>query len=181
MNRLIDLLIASVGLIAFLLLSCLLYPIGKAYFLKQRSYLFRQPRVGLNGSIFTIYKLQTLNELGVPISIYGKALRKLSLDEFPQFLNVLIGDMAIVGPRPMPVAEYEGFRGLIRDYDIRHKVKPGMTGLAQAFGYRGSVNLQTMRRRVKLDKLYIKNKTTILDLKIIIATICSGLAYKNAK
>ncbi len=104
----------------------------------------------------------------------GAFLRKTSLDEFPQFLNVLQGDMSVVGPRPHPIKLNEKFKPLINKYTIRHYVKPGVTGLAQVMGYRGETKLvRDMRNRITLDRFYIENWSFYFDVKIIFMTAVS--------
>lgn len=104
----------------------------------------------------------------------GAFLRKTSLDEFPQFINVLRGEMSVVGPRPHPIKLNEKFRPLIHKYMIRHYVKPGVTGLAQVMGYRGETRLiRDMRNRITLDRFYIENWSFYFDVKIILMTIWS--------
>jgi putative colanic acid biosynthesis UDP-glucose lipid carrier transferase len=101
----------------------------------------------------------------------GARLRKLSLDELPQFVNVLQGRMSIVGPRPHAVAHNETYRKVIKGYMVRHKVKPGITGLAQVNGYRGEISsLDKMQRRVEYDLEYLRNWSLRLDLAIILRT-----------
>jgi len=110
------------------------------------------------------------------ITRLGAFLRKTSLDEFPQFLNVLWGDMSIVGPRPHPIKLNEKFHPLINKYMIRHYVKPGVTGLAQVKGYRGETKLlREMRNRIRLDRFYISTWSFGFDVKIIFMTIISVL------
>ena len=104
----------------------------------------------------------------------GKFLRKSSLDEIPQFFNVLVGDMSVIGPRPHPLKLNEQFSSRIEKLMSRHYVKPGITGLAQSMGYRGETkNIQDMRNRIKLDRFYIENWSFYLDIKIIIQTVVS--------
>ena len=108
------------------------------------------------------------------ITPIGQFLRKTSLDEFPQFINVLKGDMSIIGPRPHPLKLNEQFHSRIEKFMARQYIKPGITGLAQAKGFRGETqNEISMKSRVKLDRFYIENWSFQLDLKIIIATIVS--------
>ena len=101
----------------------------------------------------------------------GAFLRKYSLDELPQFVNVLQGRMSVVGPRPHAVAHNEEYRTLIKGYMIRHKVNPGITGLAQVNGYRGETkDVEEMAQRVKYDLIYLRNWSLGLDLKIMYRT-----------
>jgi len=106
------------------------------------------------------------------ITRVGSILRKTSLDEFPQFINVFLGDMSVVGPRPHMLSHTEKYSKLIEKFMARHFVKPGITGLAQAKGYRGETgNLSLMKNRVRFDRFYIENWSLLLDLKIIVLTI----------
>ena len=102
----------------------------------------------------------------------GQFIRKTSLDEFPQFINVFKGDMSVVGPRPHMLKHTEQYSALIDKYMVRHLVKPGVTGWAQVTGYRGETKtLEQMEGRVKRDVWYIENWTFFLDLKIIVVTL----------
>lgn len=155
--------------------------------------LFKQRRYGLNGETVNIWKFRTMsvcedNE-SVPqakkndprITSLGKFLRRTSLDEFPQLINVLQGKMSLVGPRPHAVAHNEQYRKLIHGYMLRHKVKPGITGWAQVCGWRGETDtLDKMEKRVECDLEYIRNWSLWLDLKIIWLTLCRGFFGKNA-
>lgn len=108
------------------------------------------------------------------ITRMGKFLRKSSIDELPQFINVLLGDMSLIGPRPHPIKLNEQFEPLISNMMSRHYVKPGITGLAQCMGYRGETQtLADMENRVRLDRYYIENWTFWLDIKIIFLTVIS--------
>ena len=111
----------------------------------------------------------------------GAFLRKTSLDELPQFFNVLSGNMSIVGPRPHAIAHNNEFRGSIWGYMQRHKVKPGLTGLAQVHGYRGETETkEKMQKRVRYDMEYLNNWSIWLDLKIILKTPFVLLKGENA-
>jgi putative colanic acid biosynthesis UDP-glucose lipid carrier transferase len=153
---------------------------------------FKQRRYGLNGRVVRVYKFRTMlvTEDGenVPqakqddsrITPFGAFLRRTSLDELPQFFNVLTGDMSIVGPRPHAVSHNEQYRRLIHGYMLRHKVKPGVTGWAQINGWRGETDtLEKMRRRLEFDLEYVRNWSLALDLKIIGLTILRGFNGKN--
>jgi putative colanic acid biosysnthesis UDP-glucose lipid carrier transferase len=108
------------------------------------------------------------------ITRMGKFLRKSSIDELPQFINVLLGNMSLIGPRPHPIKLNEQFEPLISNMMSRHYVKPGITGLAQCMGYRGETQtLADMENRVRLDRYYIENWTFWLDIKIIFLTVIS--------
>ena len=108
----------------------------------------------------------------VRITGIGKFLRKTSLDEFPQFFNVLMGDMSVVGPRPHMLSHTDEYSLLIKKYMVRQLVKPGITGPAQVRGYRGETKeLQDMEGRVRLDVWYIENWSLALDINLIFQTI----------
>ena len=115
------------------------------------------------------------------VTRFGAFLRRTSLDELPQFINVLQGRMSIVGPRPHAVAHNEMYRKLIRGYMIRHKVKPGITGLAQVNGLRGETDtVEKMKARIDYDLAYLRNWSLALDLRIILKTAAVVLLHKNA-
>jgi len=115
------------------------------------------------------------------ITRFGAFLRRTSLDELPQFINVLQGRMSVVGPRPHAVAHNEMYRKLIRGYMIRHKVKPGITGLAQVNGFRGETEtVDKMKARIEHDLAYLRNWSLLLDLQIILKTVVVVLGKQNA-
>jgi putative colanic acid biosynthesis UDP-glucose lipid carrier transferase len=115
------------------------------------------------------------------ITPFGAFLRRTSLDELPQFFNVLQGRMSVVGPRPHAVSHNEEYRKLIQGYMWRHKVKPGITGLAQVQGWRGETDtLNKMEKRVECDLDYIRDWSVWLDLKIVVQTVIHGFVNKNA-
>ena len=145
---------------------------------------FRQRRNGLDGEEISIYKFRSMRVQddgnvvpqavkGDPrITPFGAFIRRTSLDELPQFINVLQGSMSIVGPRPHAVAHNEMYRKLITGYMVRHKVKPGITGWAQVNGFRGETDtLEKMQARVDYDLDYLRNWSLQLDLKIIVKTV----------
>ena len=157
--------------------------------------IFRQKRHGWNGETINIWKFRSMfvhqedSELTVTqaskgdprITPLGRFLRSSSLDELPQFINVLMGTMSIVGPRPHAVAHNLEYREHIPRYMLRHKVKPGITGWAQVNGLRGETDtIDKMEARVQADLYYIENWSLWLDLKIIFMTIFKGFAGKNA-
>ena len=108
------------------------------------------------------------------ITPIGAFLRKTSLDEIPQFFNVLAGNMSVVGPRPHPIKLNEQYSSQIHKFNHRHSVKPGITGLAQAKGYRGeTATFEKMNNRVRLDRLYVERWLFVLDIKIIFLTLWS--------
>jgi putative colanic acid biosynthesis UDP-glucose lipid carrier transferase len=115
------------------------------------------------------------------VTTFGSFLRRTSLDELPQFFNVIQGQMSLVGPRPHPVAMNEEYRKLVPGYMLRHKVKPGITGLAQINGFRGETDtLEKMEKRVKHDLEYLRQWSILLDLQIIVKTIITGAWKSNA-
>jgi putative colanic acid biosysnthesis UDP-glucose lipid carrier transferase len=155
--------------------------------------IFRQRRYGLDGSEIKVFKFRTMRvcEDGQRIvqtvkddsrvTAFGGFLRRTSLDELPQFFNVLNGSMSIVGPRPHAVAHNEYYRRLIPGYMLRHKVRPGLTGWAQINGWRGETEtLEKMEKRVEYDLEYLRRWSLWFDLKIIILTILRGFKDSHA-
>lgn len=155
--------------------------------------IFKQRRYGLDGEYIKIYKFRSMSVCedgpNVPqakkgdarITPLGGFLRRTSLDELPQFFNVLQGRMSVVGPRPHAVAHNEEYRKVIRSYMLRHKVKPGITGWAQVNGWRGETDsLDKMEKRVEYDLFYIENWSPWLDMKIVLLTIIHGMINKQA-
>lgn len=154
--------------------------------------LFAQKRYGLDGEEIFVYKFRSMTvcEDGdnikqatrndVRITKLGAFLRKYSLDELPQFVNVLQGRMSIVGPRPHAVAHNEMYRGMIKGYMMRHKVKPGITGWAQVNGYRGETDtIEKMQKRIEYDLDYLRNWSLGLDTLIILNTIVTVFKTEN--
>jgi putative colanic acid biosynthesis UDP-glucose lipid carrier transferase len=145
--------------------------------------LFTQKRTGIYGKVFKCYKLRTMRmnpnadtlqatKNDPRTTKIGSFLRRTNLDEFPQFINVFLGDMSVVGPRPHMLKHTEQYSKLIDKYMIRHLVKPGITGWAQITGYRGETRtLEQMEGRVKRDVWYLENWSFFLDLKIIVVTL----------
>lgn len=182
LKRLTDIVVASGAL---LLLSPLFLAIGlMVKFTSPGPMIFRQRRYGLDGAEITIYKFRSMHVLedgdhieqarpGDPrLTRVGGFLRRTSLDELPQLINVLQGRMSLVGPRPHAVAHNEQYRRLIKGYMIRHKVPPGITGLAQVNGYRGETSrLEEMQARVACDIEYLRHWSLMLDLKILWYTL----------
>jgi len=155
--------------------------------------IFKQKRYGLDGKEFTMYKFRSMTSLDDGnliiqatknddrVTKIGSLLRRLSLDELPQFFNVIKGDMSIVGPRPHAVAHNEEYKKLIPKYMQRHLMKPGITGWAQINGLRGETrNIQQMKNRIDFDLHYINTWSLWFDIKIILLTIFKGFAHKNA-
>jgi putative colanic acid biosynthesis UDP-glucose lipid carrier transferase len=143
---------------------------------------FKQSRPGLNEEEFNCYKFRSMQinqttEIEASrndprVTRIGKFIRKTSIDELPQFFNVLVGDMSVVGPRPHLWAQNKTYGRKIKKYMIRHHVKPGVTGLAQVKGYRGEIETEDdMVNRIKFDVFYIENWSMWMDIKIIIQTI----------
>lgn len=155
--------------------------------------LFKQHRYGLRGERIEVWKFRsmTVTEDGEDITQasrgdsritrFGAFLRRTSLDELPQFINVLQGSMSIVGPRPHAVAHNEQYRKSIDGYMLRHLVKPGITGLAQVNGWRGETDTdEKMQKRIDYDLEYLRNWSLALDIKIILLTLIKGFVNKNA-
>jgi len=155
--------------------------------------IFRQRRYGLYGETIIVYKFRsmTVTEDGAAIlqarqddarvTAIGAFLRRSSLDELPQFFNVLQGRMSIVGPRPHAVAHNEHYRKLIKGYMLRHKIKPGITGWAQVNGFRGeTTTIDKMEARVQYDLDYIRKWSLWFDLLIIVKTVGVVLRRQNA-
>ncbi len=145
--------------------------------------LFKQPRSGVNNEEFLCYKFRSMSvsddadskqatRSDPRITRVGAFLRKTSLDEFPQFLNVFMGDMSVVGPRPHMLLHTEEYSELVNKYMVRQLVKPGITGVAQVRGYRGETKeIEDMEGRVRFDVWYIENWSLTLDINIILQTI----------
>ncbi|AKG36503.1 undecaprenyl-phosphate glucose phosphotransferase [Paenibacillus durus] len=152
--------------------------------------IFRQERVGLNRRTFTMYKFRSMKmqrdgEVDTGWSTkrdprrtrFGTFIRKTSLDELPQFFNVLLGHMSVVGPRPERPYYVEQFKGEIPKYMVKHHVRPGITGWAQSNGLRGDTSIED---RIKHDIFYIENWSLLFDIRIIFKTIRNGFVNKNA-
>lgn len=192
LKRIEDLVIGSV--ISLLILPLCIFIALTIKLTSPGPILFKQQRTGINGKNFKVYKFRSMkvhNEESnnvtqatkgdVRITPIGLFLRKTSLDELPQFLNVLQGRMSIVGPRPHALVHNNYYKDLVESYMRRHKVKPGITGWAQVNGYRGETDtLEKMQKRVEYDLWYIDNWNLRLDFKIIILTVFKGFINKNA-
>lgn len=159
----------------------------------QGPILFKQNRHGLNGTIIKVWKFRSMSVMeegntvkqatknDQRVTKVGAFLRRTSLDELPQFFNVLFGSMSIVGPRPHALSHNEYYATQIDDYMLRHLVKPGITGLAQVSGWRGETDtLDKMQNRVNCDLEYIRIWSVWLDIKIIFFTILRGFTQKTA-
>lgn len=155
--------------------------------------IFKQKRYGIDGKAIDVWKFRSMSVMengdkvvqakkgDLRITRLGAFLRGTSLDELPQFFNVLKGDMSIVGPRPHAIAHNEQYRKLINGYMLRHKMKPGITGWAQINGWRGETDtLDKMEKRVEYDLEYIRNWSVWFDLKIIFLTVFKGFIHKAA-
>ncbi len=150
---------------------------------------YRQERMGLDGRLFGMYKFRTMlvnaEAAGAQMAarddprrtFLGTWLRRLSLDELPQFVNVLLGEMSVVGPRPERPSFIDAFKQQIPKYHLRHKMKAGVTGWAQIHGLRGQTSIAT---RIEYDLYYIEHWSLMLDLKIVVRTIFGGFLSKNA-
>ena len=185
-----DFIIASVALVLFTPLM-----IGIALGIKLTSsgpIFFKQRRYGIDGHEIIVYKFRTMNVTEDDDNIsqakrndprvtkFGAFLRKYSLDELPQLINVLQGRMSIVGPRPHAIVHNEAYRKLIKGYMIRHKVLPGITGLAQVSGLRGETSeVKQMEKRIEYDLNYLRHWSLQLDIQIIFKTILTVLNSKN--
>lgn len=187
-KRTIDIIGSIVGLIifswAFLIIAIAIKLTSKG------PIIFKQERVGLHNKKFIMYKFRSMIEQSDAderkawtvkddprTTKIGSFIRKISFDELPQFVNVLIGDMSLVGPRPEREQFVEEFKETIPRYMVKHQVRPGMTGYAQINGLRGNTDID---RRIQYDLWYIENWSLILDIKILILTIFKGFINKNA-
>lgn len=190
LKRTFDILFSAVAL---LLLSPLMIAIAIAVKLTSRGpVFFVQDRFGLDGKRIGVFKYRSMKVLensdtviqasrnDPRVTALGAILRKTSLDELPQFLNVLLGHMSVVGPRPHAVAHNEQYRGQVSFYMLRHKVKPGITGWAQINGWRGETDtLDKMEKRVEYDLYYIRNWSLWFDIKIIFKTVFKGFSGQH--
>jgi Undecaprenyl-phosphate glucose phosphotransferase len=190
-KRVMDIFVAGLALIFFLPVMAL-----TAIAIKLDGpgpVIFRQSRNGFNGRQFVIFKFRTMRiqENGPAVAqatrddprvtAIGRLLRSASIDELPQLLNVLKGDMSLIGPRPHALAHDSYFENILGDYAFRHHVKPGITGWAQCNGARGATpSIEHISERVKLDLWYINNWSFWLDLQILIKTFFEVLRKRNA-
>jgi putative colanic acid biosynthesis UDP-glucose lipid carrier transferase len=155
--------------------------------------IFKQRRYGLDGKEIVVYKFRSMTTTDdgqvvkqatrndQRITPLGAFLRRTSLDELPQFINVLQGRMSIVGPRPHAVAHNETYRKLVKGYMVRHKVKPGITGWAQVCGYRGETDtIEKMEKRIEFDLEYLRTWSLSMDLWIIFKTVVLVVRDRNA-
>ena len=190
-KRAFDLVVASLGLV---LLAPFFVLVALAIRLEGPGpILFRQTRYGFNQEPFRIFKFRTMRTLedGATVKAatrddprvtrVGAFLRRFSIDELPQLLNVVAGDMSIVGPRPQALAHDQLYVERIARYARRHNVKPGITGWAQVNGLRGEIrNDEDIQARVEHDLYYVDNWSLWLDLKIVLATALFVVGHKNA-
>ena len=182
LKRLLDI---AVALVALILAAPVMVAAALAIRLTSRGpVIFKQTRYGLEGGEITVYKFRsmTVTEDGNDqykqvsrgdsrVTRVGAFLRKTSLDELPQFINVLQGRMSVVGPRPHAVAVNQHYRQHIPSYMVRHKVRPGITGWAQIHGYRGGDDLASMTKRIEFDLQYLRNWSLWLDVQILFRTV----------
>ncbi len=183
------------ALSVIIILSPLYLLISFLLFLDFRGTILYTPiRKGENGKAFRCYKFRTMKDCDDPlngnkstkkndprVTKVGKYLRKYDLDELPQFFNVLMGDMSVVGPRPHRIYLHNDFRKIVNDYMVRHYVKPGITGWAQVNGWRGpAMTKEQKEQRVRHDLWYIENWSFWLDIEIIFRTVFSKKTRKNA-
>jgi putative colanic acid biosynthesis UDP-glucose lipid carrier transferase len=153
---------------------------------------FVQPRIGLNGRQFNVLKFRSMHRhdpgatlrqaarQDARVTRVGRFLRRTSLDELPQFINVLLGDMSVVGPRPHAVSHTEMYSQQLDVYMVRHRAKPGITGWAQINGARGETDtLDKMMRRVQFDLYYIQHWSLWMDIRIVLWTACKGWTGNN--
>lgn len=189
-KRLEDIVLSSV-ILAFISIPMLLIAFG-VKLSSPGPVFYKQNRYGLRGNKIEVWKFRTMTvceddsqvkqarQSDARVTGFGTFLRRTSLDELPQFINVLQGRMSIVGPRPHAVLHNEEYRKLISGYMLRHKVRPGITGLAQINGWRGETDtLDKMEKRIEYDLTYIKNWSLWLDIKIIFLTLFKGFSGKN--
>lgn len=190
-KRIEDLLLSSIFLLVFSPILLLI-----SIFVKVTSpgpVLFKQIRYGIDGKAIEVWKFRSMKVMengdnvtqakknDVRLTPIGGFIRSTSLDELPQFFNVLQGRMSIVGPRPHAVVHNEEYRTIINGYMLRHKVKPGITGWAQVNGLRGETDtLEKMEKRIEFDLDYIRNWSLVFDIKIVFSTVVKSFTDKSA-
>ncbi|MCK6609151.1 MAG: sugar transferase [Flavobacterium sp.] len=187
-SRFFDIVFSLVGLIGFFILAPFLWIVN--LFVNKGSFFYTQERVGKNGVPFTIYKMRTMVQNAEQngavfattndsrITPFGKFLRKTRLDELPQFINVLKGDMAIIGPRPERPVFVEQIANAIPLYQTRHVIKPGLTGWAQV-NYPYGSNLEDSLMKLRYDLYYIKHRSLFLDINIVVKTMSTVLFFRG--
>mgnify|MGYP003669241880 FL=1 len=191
LKRIEDLVLAS-AILCLIAIPMLFIAIGIKY-TSRGPVLFKQHRYGLDGKKIKVWKFRSMTVADngdnvvqatkgdARITPFGAFLRRTSLDELPQFFNVITGDMSVVGPRPHAVAHNEHYRKEVDFYMLRHKVKPGITGWAQINGWRGETDtLEKMEMRVKFDIEYMRRWSLWFDCKIVLYTIFRSFNDKNA-
>jgi putative colanic acid biosysnthesis UDP-glucose lipid carrier transferase len=190
-KRLEDLVLGA-GMLALLAIPMLIVAVG-VKLTSPGTIFFKQTRYGMGGERIKVWKFRSMTvcedgenvtqakQGDMRVTPFGNFLRRTSLDELPQLFNVLSGSMSLVGPRPHAVAHNEFYRGQIKGYMLRHKVKPGITGLAQINGFRGETEtLDKMSGRIAYDLEYIRNWSLLLDLKILWGTLFKGFVGQQA-
>ena len=187
-SRFIDLFFSITGLLVFFLIVPILWTVN--LFANKGTFFYTQERVGKNGIPFTIYKLRTMVQDAekegavfatandIRITPFGKFLRKTRVDELPQFINVLKGDMAIIGPRPERPIFVNEIAKNIPLYQTRHVIKPGLTGWAQV-NYSYGSNLEDSLMKLRYDLYYIKHRSLFLDINIVVKTMSTILFYRG--
>ena len=181
LKRFFDLIVSSIIIVSVLSwLTPILFLIN--LFTDRKGVFFLQKRTSFEGRVFLILKYRSMkinnqadyrkaSEQDERVTVIGKFLRKTSIDELPQFINVFLGQMSVIGPRPHMLKHTDEYRQIVKHFMLRHTVKPGITGLAQINGYRGEIKKpEDIKRRVELDVQYIENWSFTLDLKILLLT-----------
>ena len=186
LKRVIDFILVFIVLVVIWPIL-LLITIGLYFANKGAGAFFTQERPGKDGRIFRLIKFKSMTDErdaegkllpdAKRLTHVGKFVRATSIDELPQLINVLKGDMSLIGPRPERPQFVEKFREEIPRYMVKHQVRPGMTGWAQVNGYRGNTSI---RKRIDCDLYYIENWTVGLDIKILFLTVFRGFVNKNA-
>ena len=190
-KRLEDIILSSIALALLSIPMAIIAAIIKLT--SKGPVIFKQHRYGINGRKIKVWKFRTMKVMensevvtqaskhDPRITPFGAFLRKTSLDELPQFINSLKGDMSVIGPRPHAVSHNETYRKLVDYYMLRHKVKPGITGWAQVNGWRGETDtIDKMEKRIEYDLAYIRNWSLWMDFKIIVFTVLRSFTDKNA-
>jgi Undecaprenyl-phosphate glucose phosphotransferase len=188
LKRFMDIIIGSLALLIFSPIMLIVAILVKTT--SKGPVIYKQERVGLHNKNFNMYKFRSMKETtdgsdkskwttsdDPRVTKVGKFLRKTSIDELPQLINVLKGDMSLVGPRPERPFYVDKFKEEIPRYMIKHQVRPGITGWAQVNGYRGDTSIN---KRIECDLYYIENWTLFFDFKILVYTVFKGFVNKNA-
>ncbi|MCC0655724.1 undecaprenyl-phosphate glucose phosphotransferase [Clostridioides sp. ES-S-0123-01] len=187
-KRIFDILFSLFAI--FITLPIMLFSVIMIWFTSPGEVIYKQIRVGLNRKNFNMYKFRSMKvqkeedeklewttKGDLRKTKWGAIMRKVSIDELPQFFNVLKGDMSIVGPRPERPFFVDKFKDEVPRYMVKHQVRPGITGWAQINGYRGDTSIE---KRIEHDLYYIENWTFLFDIKIIFLTLFKGIINKNA-